>query len=270
MPIILVADNRKGFVEMVKLMLEQAGYSVVTAMTPADASKILSKRGCDAAVIDFRLTDDSNLDNSGLEVAENADSSIPKILVSAAVNEDDVMAAIQVGKDGRPIAVRFLDKSEVDPKNPKLTDTVREALEIGRQWERQSRERIRPELYRDYREASMHRWIQDILHIVASVAFVFLLVWGAMEIHAGVWQTAFMVAGVLIGECANIFLASKSEGSKERAEKYHQELLQADRFEELFAACERLNDVEATMHAKEEVIRRASEQWLSTAASAQL
>lgn len=267
MPTILVADNKNGFVEMVRLMLEQEGYSVVTAMKPADAAKVLSKRGCDAAVLDFKLTDDSDSDRSGLEVAENADSSIPKILVSVAVDKDDVMAAIQVGKDGRPIAVRFLDKLEVDPKNPKLADTVREALEIGRQWARQSRERIRPELYRDYRQASTFRWIQDILHIVASVAFVALMVWGALKIHAGGWEWAFMVAGVMVGEAANIFLASKSEGSKERKEKYHQELLQADRFEELFAACERLNDAAAIMRAKEELIRRASERWLGGAAT---
>jgi CheY-like chemotaxis protein len=266
MPTILVADNRKPFVELAKLMLERAGYSVVTAMSPADASRILAKRGCDAAILDYRLKDDTDLDRSGLEVAEKADSNIPKIFVSAEVKKEDVMAAVQVGKDGRPIAVRFLAKSEVDPKNPKLTDTVHEALEIGKQWKRQSRERINPELYRDYRRAAMGGMVQDIVHIVASVAFVFLMVWGAVELHGGVVETAFMIAGVVVGEIVNLLLAGKGEGWKERVEKYHQELLQSDRYEHLLASCESLPDSASIARAKEDLIRRASEQWIGVPA----
>jgi CheY-like chemotaxis protein len=265
MPTILVADNRKVFVELVRSMLEKVGYAVVTALTPADAARVLADGGCDAAVLDYRLLDDGPTDRSGLDLAEKSDPNIPKILVSDLTEKEDVMAAVQVGRDGRPIAVRFLAKNEIDPRNPKLADTVRVALEIGKQWKRQVRERIRPELYRDYNRAALFAQIQDIVHIVANAAFVALMVWGAVEIHGGVWRMVFMIGGVMVGEIVNLLLARKGETWKERAERYHQELLQADRFEELLAACESLNDSDAIVRAREQVIQRASEQWIGAA-----
>ncbi len=264
MPTILVADNRKSFVELATLMLEPAGYTVVTATTPADASRILAKGRCDAAVLDYRLKDDGEFDRSGLEVAEKADPNIPKIFVSGDVKNEDVMAAVQIGRDGRPIAVRFLAKSELERK---LTDTVREALEIGKQWKRQSRERINPELYRDYRRAALGGFIQDTVHIIASVAFVVLMVWGAVKLHGGVAETGFMIGGVAVAEIVNLLLARKSEGWKERVEKYHQELLQTDRYEHLLASCESLPDSAAIARVKETVILRTTEEWIGTPTS---
>jgi hypothetical protein len=93
------------------------------------------------------------------------------------------------------------------------------------------------------------------------------MVWGAVKLHGGVAETGFMIAGVVAAEIANLILARKGEGWKERVERYHQELLQADRYEQLLASCESLPDSAGIARAKEDVIRRASEQWIGTLAS---
>lgn len=264
MATILVADNRPAFVRRAKELLVAAGYDVVTASNPVEAAKILSSGGCDAAIIDYRLTDDSRTDRSGLAVAEKSDPNIPKIIVSDLAEKDDVMAAVHVGPDAQPVAVRFLAKDEIDPRNTKLTDAVRDALEIGTRWKRQVRERIGPELYRDYRHASRFANIQMILHIFANIAFVILMIWAAIQLHEGVWSMFFMIAGVMVGEVVNLLLAKNREALIKRADRNHAELLQAARFEQLLAACDSLADPEAIMRAKEELIRTTTLRWLGS------
>ncbi len=262
MATILVADNKQAFLRRAKELLEAAGYDVVTASTPAEATKVLAAGGCDAAILDYRLTDDSRTDRSGLAVAEKSDPNIPKIIVSDLAEKDDVMAAVHVGSDAQPVAVRFLAKDDIDPRNTKLTDAVRDALEIGKRWKRQIRERISPELYRDYRDASRFANIQLILHILANIAFVVLMIWAAIQLHEGVWSMVFMIAGVMVGEIVNLLLAKGREALIKRADRNHAELLQAARFEQLLAACDSLGDPETVVRAKEELIRTTTLRWL--------
>ena len=77
---ILFADNDPDFLSTRREFLEQAGYDIILASTPAEAEKHLLHGKIDLAILDIRLKDDGDeKDTSGLVLAREVALLVPKI-----------------------------------------------------------------------------------------------------------------------------------------------------------------------------------------------
>ena len=113
---ILMADNDLDFLATRKEILERAGYLVITATTPAEASEKFGIGGIDLAILDIRLTnDDDERDTSGLQLAKRAGRSVPKIIMTNFPNFDFVRESLRPQLDDLKIAVDFIAKSDGIP-----------------------------------------------------------------------------------------------------------------------------------------------------------
>lgn len=110
---ILLADNDPDSVEARAELLEGEGYAVLKAFSPADARKVLLNQRIHLAILDIRLTDDTDGDISGLDLArETAYRPLPKIMLTGFPSFEAVKLALAPALDGLPPAVDFLSKKD--------------------------------------------------------------------------------------------------------------------------------------------------------------
>ncbi len=111
--IILMADNNPDFLEVRREFLEDVGYTVITAYNPSDAENILKRGGVDLAILDIRmLDDDDEQDTSGLEIARKFGQALPVIMLTGYPTWEHVKAALEPNLNGLSPAVDFIAKSE--------------------------------------------------------------------------------------------------------------------------------------------------------------
>jgi CheY-like chemotaxis protein len=111
--IILMADNQREFLAARCEFLEQAGYTVITAHNPTDAERILERGSVDLAILDIRMTDDDDQeDTSGLEVARKFGQKVPIIMLTGYPTWENVKEMLGRNIDGISPAVDFLAKDE--------------------------------------------------------------------------------------------------------------------------------------------------------------
>ena len=93
---ILVVDDEPHIVRALKVILRNAGYSVETAATKAEALDAVSVRPPDVLVLDLILPD-----GSGVEVCQEIRtwSSLPILVVSAVGDEREKVRALDAGAD---------------------------------------------------------------------------------------------------------------------------------------------------------------------------
>jgi CheY-like chemotaxis protein len=110
---LLVADNLAYYLEATREFLEHEGYDVITASNAPRARKILEQGGVDLAILDIRLNDDNAEDDrSGLELAQEVQTDVPKIILTNFPDWEAVREALAPGMDGLPPAVDFVKKDE--------------------------------------------------------------------------------------------------------------------------------------------------------------
>lgn len=110
---VLLADNKTDFLETLAELLDSAGYDVFKASTLSGAQQILKERWVHLAILDLRLVnDEDDKDRSGLALAEETTSAIPKIILTAFPTHQDVRTALKPSIHGPPAAVDFVDKHE--------------------------------------------------------------------------------------------------------------------------------------------------------------
>jgi DNA-binding response OmpR family regulator len=108
-PLILVADDDKDILQLLRLRLELLGYGVVQAANGVEALELAREEKPALAILDVMMP---GLD--GLEVARQlraANSRIPIILLTARIQESDVSAGLDAGADaylGKPFDVTDL------------------------------------------------------------------------------------------------------------------------------------------------------------------
>ena len=113
MKTILFVDNLQKFVLTRKEFLEAEGYRVLTASNPPDAKRLLAHHRIDLAVLDIRLTDDSDEnDLSGLELANEIQSDLPKIMLTGYPTWELVRASLGHQFQAPAAAVDFVSKRE--------------------------------------------------------------------------------------------------------------------------------------------------------------
>ena len=110
---ILLADNLPELLKTRKEFLEMAGYKVVLANNPESAQNILDRGGIDLAILDIRLIDDSDdQDTSGLELAKKTDLSIPIIMLTGYPSWQLVRESLGPSIKGIPPAIDFICKQD--------------------------------------------------------------------------------------------------------------------------------------------------------------
>ncbi len=105
---ILVVDDEQNIVDVVKAYLEKEGFEVITAMDGNTALKIFNKETIHLIVLDLMLPK-----VTGEEVCRKirAVSSVPIIMLTAKVDEDNKIEGISIGADDyltKPFSVREL------------------------------------------------------------------------------------------------------------------------------------------------------------------
>ncbi|MBL4938339.1 response regulator transcription factor [Clostridium sp. YIM B02515] len=105
---ILVIDDEQNIVDVVKAYLEKEGFEVITAMDGNTALKIFNKETIHLIVLDLMLPK-----VAGEEVCRKirAVSSVPIIMLTAKVDEDNKIEGISIGADDyltKPFSVREL------------------------------------------------------------------------------------------------------------------------------------------------------------------
>jgi two-component system response regulator MprA len=102
-PLVLVADDDKDILQLLRLRLELLGYGVVQAANGAEALELAREQNPALAILDVMMP---GLD--GLEVTRQlraGNSRIPIILLTARIQESDVSAGLDAGADaylGKP------------------------------------------------------------------------------------------------------------------------------------------------------------------------
>ena len=89
---ILIADDDRGFAELLRATLEEAGYDVVTASTGLAAVTCLERNDVDAAVLDVLMPGISG--DAVAERLRQVDPGLPVLLMTG--SDEDFAAGSQV------------------------------------------------------------------------------------------------------------------------------------------------------------------------------
>ncbi|WP_433373613.1 response regulator transcription factor [Actinoplanes sp. CA-142083] len=99
MSTVLIADDDADHRELITFSLRRAGHEVVTARDARDALALLRAGGFDAALLDVRMPGESGIELCRKLRAEPSTALLPVMLVSADVNDQRILAALQAGAD---------------------------------------------------------------------------------------------------------------------------------------------------------------------------
>ena len=99
MPTVLIADDDVDHRELMTFALRRAGHEIVTAVDAECAMAVLRGGGIDAALLDVRMPGESGIDLCRRLRADPATALVPVMLISADVNDQKVLAALQAGAD---------------------------------------------------------------------------------------------------------------------------------------------------------------------------
>jgi len=99
MPVILVVEDEKNILELVRFNLEREGYQVLTAQDGVKCLELARTQAPDLIVLDVMLPE-----IDGLEVCrelrhDDLTKSIPIIMLSARAEEFDRMLGLEMGAD---------------------------------------------------------------------------------------------------------------------------------------------------------------------------
>jgi CheY-like chemotaxis protein len=259
---ILVADNDEGSRKQIGGILRKGQYSFLEfASNPEDARSILDANLADLAILDLRLTNDAIAgDISGLTLAKSTDPLIPKIIVTEYENESVRRKALGVNVEGLPRAIAFLYKGNLAEE---LLPAVALALEIKKTWFRRTQDEISRRLTGDYdharRVAQAHTWISFGL----AITFAFPVILYVFKLHGqGALTMVFILVGSLGAELTNYVFARKLEFLYQRVDRFHTELLQANKFDQLMALCEEIKEDSEREQFKGRVLEAALGRWI--------
>ena len=95
-PRILVADDDRHIVDLVRMYLAKAGYDVATARDGDEATKLLREQTFDLAILDIMMPG-----QDGLQIIRNLRrrSELPVIFLTARSGDVDKVAGLQFGAD---------------------------------------------------------------------------------------------------------------------------------------------------------------------------
>jgi len=96
---VLVVDDDKEIVRILRAYLEKAGYTVLTAYDGETALHIIRSDRPDLVVLDLMLPDRDGWDITRLVRADEALAATPIIMLTARVESDDKILGLDIGAD---------------------------------------------------------------------------------------------------------------------------------------------------------------------------
>ncbi|HRV96003.1 MAG TPA: response regulator transcription factor [Anaerolineae bacterium] len=96
---ILVVDDDKEIVRLVRAYLEKAGYQVLTAYDGSTALHILRRERPALVVLDLMLPDQDGWDITRLVRSDPALASMPIIMLTARIDDTDKIIGLELGAD---------------------------------------------------------------------------------------------------------------------------------------------------------------------------
>jgi CheY-like chemotaxis protein len=259
---ILLADNDSLALKERKEFLEKEGYHVLPASNPTEARRLLEERkDIDLAILDLRLkNDDDERDISGLTLAKETKSNIPKIILTKFPTYGAAREALTASVDGLPPAVEFVDKRE---GLETLLRAVRKALQVMTLWFRATQDAITRQLHEDYAQARKEARTHYRVCLVISLLGGLIVLLGAALALNGDRKTgvASAVSGI-ITSAINLLFIARLNAAYRRVDKYHEELLQSKRLENLLSACGELSDPKGKEAAMREIIQTTTRAWM--------
>lgn len=267
--IILLADNDENYRQTWAKLIRNAGYEVIEAAAPAQARKLLKSAKVDLAILDQRLEDDRDPnDTSGLKIAfESTFSFIPKIILTAySIRMAEVNRLMGVDGDGLPAVVKIIEKGE---NFSVLLAAIEQSLELWPRQMRTSAVKVAEQIESDYRSTQ-----QQAKYNFSVSAFVSLL--GFIMIFTGIglaWLDRLTIgivgtaSGMLVEVLGYLFFR-RLDAANQRMDSYHDELLQTYRLEYLLAASVHL-PAEKQVTAIEKALHTATTSWLGARGTVQ-
>lgn len=267
---ILVADNDESSRNTIEGILRNGSYQFIeVASDPESARIIIDANLADVAILDLRLTNDLiTEDISGLTLAKTTSPLIPKIIVTQFQDEKIRNKALGSNVKGLPAAISFLYK---DNLSKDLLLAVALALELKTTWFRRTQDEISQRLAHDYdharRIAIAHTWLSLILAIIFALPVVYIV----LELHRpseqhlstqGALTMLFILVGSLGAEITNYLVARKMEFLYQRVDRFHTELLQTNKFDQLMALCEEIEQEREREQFKARVLEAALGRWI--------
>jgi len=96
---ILVVDDDKSIIKIVRAYLEQAGYSVLTAYNGTSAMHTLRSEKPDLLILDLMLPDSDGWDITNNIRNDKRLATIPIIMLTARVEDSDKIVGLELGAD---------------------------------------------------------------------------------------------------------------------------------------------------------------------------
>jgi DNA-binding response OmpR family regulator len=138
---VLVVDDDRKLVELIRMYLERDGYRVLIAYDGRQALELARQKQPDLIVLDLMLPE-----VSGMDVCRTlrAESSVPIIMLTARTSEDDKLLGLDLGADDyvtKPFSPRELVAriravlrriSQKDEEGPQIAQVGGLAVDLGR------------------------------------------------------------------------------------------------------------------------------------------
>lgn len=109
---ILVVDDEKNIVELLRINLERFGYEVISAYTGMEAITLISLEKPDLILLDIMLPDSDGIKICSMIRSNERTMNIPIIMVSAKREEEDKIEGLRAGADDyitKPFSVKEID-----------------------------------------------------------------------------------------------------------------------------------------------------------------
>lgn len=108
---ILVVDDEKDIIELVRYNLEKEGFVVISAIDGEKALELVSKKDPEMIILDLMLPGIDGLDVCRELKRNDQTSSIPVIMLTAKGEESDIVVGLELGADDyitKPFSPRVL------------------------------------------------------------------------------------------------------------------------------------------------------------------
>ena len=94
-PVVMVVDDEEDILDLVKLVLEEAGFEVMPALTGHEALQMLYRRRPDLILLDVMMPDLDGMELLKILKIEESTATIPVAMLTAKIESKDKMAAMQ-------------------------------------------------------------------------------------------------------------------------------------------------------------------------------
>jgi DNA-binding response OmpR family regulator len=92
---IMVVDDEEDILDFVKLILEEAGYSVLPVLTGHEALQLIYRERPDLILLDIMMPDLDGLELLKILKIEDSTAGIPVVMLTAKVDSRDRMSALR-------------------------------------------------------------------------------------------------------------------------------------------------------------------------------